>query len=128
MLGRYEEAEASLAHPSLNGYSEAVLWRGAAVAAQGKWNEAVEHFARAGEIPGGYPRNYTTELALLAAEAAIRVGDYRGAGSFLDVVAEGAPTPGEKARLDFLRARVLQASGDQEAALDRKSTRLNSSH
>ncbi|HEY9547859.1 MAG TPA: hypothetical protein VIR45_00025, partial [Kiloniellaceae bacterium] len=118
MLGRYEEAEASLADPSLNGYSEAELWRGAAVAAQGKWNEAVEHFARAGEIPGGYPRNYTTELALLAAEAAIRVGDYRGAGSFLDVVAEGAPTPGAKARLDFLRARVLQASGDQEAALE----------
>lgn len=118
MLGRYEDAEASLADPSLNGYSEAELWRGAAKAAQGKWNEAVEHFARAGEIPGGYPRNYTTELALLAAEAAIRVGDYRGAGSFLDVIAEGAPTPGEKARLDFLRARVLQASGDLETALE----------
>jgi len=118
MLGRYEEAEASLADPALNGYSEAELWRGAASAAQGKWNEAVEHFARAGEIPGGYPRNYTTELALLAAEAAIRAGDYRGAGSFLDVVAEGAPTPGEKARLDFLRGRVLQASGDLETAVD----------
>lgn len=118
MLGRYEEAEASLSDPSLNGYSEAELWRGAAKAAQGRWNEAVEHFARAGEIPGGYPRNFTTELALLAAEAAIRVGDFRGAGSFLDVVAEGAPTPGEKARLDFLRARVLQASGDLETALE----------
>ena len=34
------------------------------------------------------------------------------------MVAEGAPTPGEKARLDFLRARVLQASGDQETALE----------
>ena len=118
MLGRYEEAYASLADPSLNGNSEAELWRGAASAAQGRWNEAVEHFARAGEIPGGYPRNYTTELALLAAEATIRAGDFRGAGAFLDVVAEGAPTPGEKARLDFLRARVLQASGDQETALD----------
>ena len=118
MLGRYEDAEASLDDPSLNGYSEAELWRGVATAAQGKWNEAVEHFARAGEIPGGYPRNYTTELALLAAEAAIRAGDYRGAGSFLDVVAEGAPTPNEKARLDFLRARVLLASGDAETALE----------
>ncbi|MEQ9333355.1 tetratricopeptide repeat protein [Thalassobaculum sp.] len=118
MLGRYEEAEASLSDPALNGYSEAELWRGVATAAQGKWNEAVEHFARAGEIPGGYPRNYTTELALLAAEAAIRAGDFRGAGSFLDVVAEGAPTAGEKARLDFLRARVLQASGDVETALE----------
>ena len=118
MLGRYEEAEASLSDPTLNGYSEAELWRGAAAAAQGKWNQAVEHFARAGEIPGGYPRNYTTELALLAAEATIRAGDFRGAGSFLDVIAEGAPTAAEKARLDFLRARVLQASGDVETALD----------
>lgn len=118
MLGRYPEAEEALSDPALNGYSEAELWRGAATAAQGKWTEAVEHFARAGEIPGGYPRNYTTELALLAAEAAIRAGDYRGAGSFLDVIAEGAPTPGEKARLDYLRAKVLEASGDVETALD----------
>lgn len=118
MLGRYAEAAESLSDPNLNGFSEAELWRGAAAAAQGKWNEAVEHFARAGEIPGGYPRNYTTELALLAAEAAIRAGDYRGAGSFLDVIAEGSPTPGEKARIDFLRARVLMASGDRETALD----------
>ncbi|MEQ8397680.1 tetratricopeptide repeat protein [Thalassobaculum sp.] len=118
MLGRYAEASAGLADPNLNGFSEAELWRGASAAAQGLWNEAVEHFARAGEIPGGYPRNYTTELALLAAEAAIRAGDYRGAGSFLDVIAEGAPTPAEKARIDFLRARVLMASGDEETALE----------
>jgi tetratricopeptide (TPR) repeat protein len=118
MLGRYQEAEASLADPSLNGFSEAELWRGAATAAQGKWDKAVEHFARAGEIPGGYPRNYTTDLAQLAAEAAVRAGDFRGAGGFLDVIAEGVPTPGERARLDFLRGRVLYASGDRDTALE----------
>ena len=118
MLGRYADAEDFLSDAALNGYSEAELWRGAATAGQGKWDEAVEHFARAGEIPGGYPRNFTTELAMLAAEATIKAGDFRGAGSFLDVIAEGAPTPGEKARLDFLRGRVLYAFGDIEAALE----------
>ncbi|NQW11431.1 MAG: hypothetical protein HQ481_16315 [Alphaproteobacteria bacterium] len=118
MLGRYAEAEEFLDDPALNGFSEAELWRGAATAGQGKWDEAVEHFARAGEIPGGYPRNFTTELAMLAAEATIKAGDFRGAGSFLDVIAEGAPTFGEKARLDSLRGRVLYAFGDIEAALD----------
>lgn len=118
MLGRYAEAEEFLSDPALNGYSEAELWRGAASAGQGKWDEAVEHFARAGEISGGYPRNFTTELAMLAAEATIKAGDFRGAGSFLDVIAEGAPTPGEKARLDFLRGRVLHAFGDIPAALE----------
>lgn len=118
MLGRNAEAEEYLDDPALNGFSEAELWRGAATAGQGKWDEAVEHIARAGEIPGGYPRNYTTELAMQAAEAAIRAGDYRGAGAFLDVIAEGDPTPGERARLDFLRGRVLYAFGDTEAALD----------
>jgi tetratricopeptide (TPR) repeat protein len=118
MLGRYAEAEEYLDDPALNGFSEAELWRGAATAGQGKWDEAVEHFARAGEIPGGYPRNYTTDLALQAAEAAIRAGDFRGAGAFLDVIAEGTPTPGERARIDFLRGRVLYAFGDLEAAFD----------
>jgi tetratricopeptide (TPR) repeat protein len=118
MLGRYEEAEDFLDDTALNGFSEAELWRGAATAAQGKWDQAVEHFARAGEIPGGYPRNFTTELALLGAEAAIRAGDYRGAGAYLDVISEGTPTDGERARLDFLRGRVLSAFGDQDAALD----------
>ena len=118
MLGRYREAEGLLDDPALNGFSEAELWRGAATAAQGKWDEAVEHFARAGEIPGGYPRNFTTELALLGAEAAILAGDFRGAGAYLDVIAEGAPTEGEKSRLDFLRGRVLAEFGDIEAALE----------
>lgn len=118
MLGRHAEAEEFLDDPALNGFSEAELWRGAATAGQGKWDQAVEHIARAGEIPGGYPRNYTTELAMQAAEAAIRAGDFRGAGAFLDVISEGDPTPGERARLDFLRGRVLYAFGDTEAAVD----------
>ncbi len=118
MLGRYKEAEEDLMDRNLSGLSEAELWRGATKASQGRWPEAVEHFARAGEIPGGYPRNIATQMALLAAEAAIRAGDYRGAGAFIDVVAEGQPTQGEQARLNYLRGRVLYASGDVDTALD----------
>ncbi|WP_420404674.1 hypothetical protein [Nisaea sp.] len=118
MLGRFKEAEEDLGDRSLNGLSEAELWRGAVKASQGRWPEAVEHFSRAGEIPGGYPRNMATQMALLAAEAAIRAGDFRGAGAFIDVVADGQPTPGEQARLNYLRGRVLYASGDTDTALD----------
>ena len=118
MLGRYTEAEADLMDRNLNGLSEAELWRGATKASQGRWPEAVEHFARAGEIPGGYPRNVATQVALLAAEGAIRVGDVRSAGTFIDVVADGQPTQAERARLDFLRGRILYAAGDTETALN----------
>ncbi|MBT5266772.1 MAG: hypothetical protein HOL85_18185 [Rhodospirillaceae bacterium] len=118
MLGRFKEAEESLSDRNLNGFAEAELWRGVSTAAQGRWREAVEHFARAGEIPGDYPRNFTTELALLAAEAAIKAGDFRGAGAFIDVIAEGNPTVGEQARLNYLRGRVLYASGDVNSALE----------
>lgn len=117
MLGRFAEAEKDLDDRSLNGFAEAELWRGASNAAQGKWANAIEHFARAGEVPGGYPRNFATQLAMLAAEAAIRAGDFRGAGGFLDAIAEGRPTPGEQARLNYLRGRVLYASGDLDTAL-----------
>jgi tetratricopeptide (TPR) repeat protein len=118
ILGRFAEAEEDLDDRSLNGFAEAELWRGASNAAQGKWANAIEHFARAGEIPGGYPRNFATQLAMLAAEAAIRAGDFRGAGGFLDAIAEGRPTPAEQAHLDYLRGRVLYASGDVDTALD----------
>ena len=74
-------------------------------------------FARAGEIPGDYPRNFSIQLSLLAAEAAIRAEDYRGAGVFLDAIAQGKPTVGEQARLNYLRGRVLYASADTATAL-----------
>ena len=118
ILGRFAEAEKELDNGSLNGFSEAELWRGASNAAQGKWAAAIEHFARAGEIPGDYPRNFSTQLALWAAEAAIRAEDYRGAGVFLDTIADGKPTTGEQARLNYLRGRVLYASNDITTALN----------
>jgi tetratricopeptide (TPR) repeat protein len=111
------DAEKELDNRVLNGFSEAELWRGASNAAQGKWAAAIEHFARAGEIPGDYPRNFSIQLSLLAAEAAIRAEDYRGAGVFLDAIAQGKPTIGEQARLNYLRGRVLYASADIATAL-----------
>ena len=118
ILGRFAEAEKELDSGLLNGFSEAELWRGASNAAQGKWAAAIEHFARAGEIPGDYPRNFSTQLALWAAEAAIRAEDYRGAGVFLDTIADGKPTAGQQARLNYLRGRVLYASNDITTALN----------
>lgn len=118
MMGRHEDALKDLSDRALDGIREVALWRGAAYAALGKWNEAVEQFARAGEIPADYPRNFTTEIALLAAQAAIRVGDNRGAGQFLNVVAAGAPTDSEQARINYLRGLVLKAAGDTDAAFD----------
>jgi tetratricopeptide (TPR) repeat protein len=118
MMGRHEDALKDLSDRALDGIRELALWRGAAYAALGKWNEAVEQFARAGEIPADYPRNFTTEIALLAAQAAIRVGDNRGAGQFLNVVAAGAPTDSEQARINYLRGLVLKAAGDTDAAFD----------
>ena len=117
ILGRFADAEKELDNRVLNGFSEAELWRGASNAAQGKWSAAIEHFARAGEIPGDYPRNFSIQLSLLAAEAAIRAEDYRGAGVFLDAIAQGKPTVGEQARLNYLRGRVLYASADTATAL-----------
>lgn len=117
-MGRYQEAFDSLSDRALDGNREIALWRGAAKAALGDWNPAVEQFARAGEIPADYPRNYTTEIALLAAQAAIRVGDYRGAGEFLNVVAEGTPIESEMARINFLRGRVLAAAGSKDEAME----------
>ena len=117
MLGREAPALANLAVRGLDNISEAELWRGATKAAMGQWKAAGEHFARAGEVPGGYPRAFAARIAMLAAETAVRAGDYQTAGNFLEVIARGRPDANERARLNFLRGRVLQASGDTGSAV-----------
>jgi len=117
-MRRHEEAREDLADPGLNGIKEASLWRGAVEAALGRWNEASEHFARAGEVPDHYPRNYKTEIALLGAEAAIRVANPRGAAGYLDVVATSDPSPSDRARASYFRARVLIAATELEPGVD----------
>ena len=62
ILGRVADAEKELDNRVLNGFSEAELWRGASNAEQGKWSAAIEHFARAGEIPGDYPSNFSIKI------------------------------------------------------------------
>lgn len=117
LMRRFEAAREDLLDPALTGIPEAELWRGATAAALQRWREAAEHFARAGEIPVAYPRHYKTEIALLAAESAIRVGDLRGAAQFLDEVLTADPTPSELARVEYYRGRVLYDSGDRERGL-----------
>ena len=117
MLGRVKPALVDLEHPSLDGYSEAELWRGAANAAAGLWPEAAENFIRGGEIPGDYPRSFAADLAMLAAETLIRSGDYEAASTFLDVVSGRQPSDAESARLRYLRAQVLFAAGDEQSAV-----------
>ncbi len=119
MLGRFDEAAQTFSNTALDGFSEAELWRGATAAARGRWTKSVEHFARAGEIPGDYHRSFTTALALLAAEATVLSGDFRGAGRFLDVVAAGRPSISDQSRLEYLGGRVLYAAGEIDEALER---------
>lgn len=117
MMGRIKTALKALEHPSLDGYSEAELWRGAANASAGLWTEAAENFTRGGEIPGDYPRSFATDLAMLAAETFIRSGDYQAAGKFLYVISRRNPSSAESARLTYLRSKVLFTAGDKAAAV-----------
>ena len=116
MLGRATPALKDLTVRGLNNISEAELWRGAARASLGQWTKANDHFVRAGEVPGGYPTAFATRIAMLAAETAVRAGNFQAAGDFLEVIARGQPDAGQNARLNFLRGQVLQASGDAAAA------------
>ncbi|MBI1778643.1 MAG: tetratricopeptide repeat protein [Proteobacteria bacterium] len=117
-LGRHVDAMKDLSDPALNGRSEIELWRAATSAALSDWETATQQFTRAGTIPPGYPRNFVTEIALLGADSAIRNKDLRAAGAFLDAVNDAGPGPGEQARVDYFRARVVSAAGDYETALE----------
>jgi tetratricopeptide (TPR) repeat protein len=117
-LGRFAEAAEDMMDQALSGRSEIELWRGAILAAMGDFQQSHRHLQRSGTIPPGYPRNYVTDIALWATETATRMKDFRAAGAYLDAVNDARPSPSQQARVDYYRARVINESGDFEAAYE----------
>jgi tetratricopeptide (TPR) repeat protein len=118
MMRRFDEAQEDFTGAAFIGNAEAALWRGAIQAAQGRWTAASEFFARASEIPDSYPRNYKAELAVLGAQAAIKVKNYRGAGQYVDVIANSDPTEADRARMNYVRGLIFLGTGDYERAVE----------
>ena len=115
-LGRSEDARRALAGESLAGDPEAALWRAVAAAAAADWKAAETGFLKVLPLAERYPDDVAWPIRVLAAEAAIETGDAETASARAADPRNLAPSLRD--RLALVRARVAEATGQTEAALD----------
>ncbi|MGY3616438.1 tetratricopeptide repeat protein [Bradyrhizobium sp. USDA 10063] len=118
MMGRPERALKDLANPAIgNGY-DSQLWKGLALARQGKWADAREKFKNAEFSVATLPPDLQRVVMLESMKAALEVKDFAGAArrrSELEVI--GLPKELKPAAA-VLRGRLAEALGYEKDALD----------
>ena len=117
MLGRYVEADKDFFHDELKWIDEAAFWRGAIRAAIGDITAAASVLRRTGRIIRPYPKAIKIPLGQLVADTALKAGDIKQARYFLEFLRLDNLTPKEKNLLDYEEGRVLELSGDFDAAI-----------
>ncbi|WP_454620001.1 tetratricopeptide repeat protein [Bradyrhizobium cenepequi] len=127
MMGRPERALKELANPVIgNGY-DSQLWKGLALARQGKWADAREKFKNAEFSVATLPPDLQRIVMLESMKAALEVKDFAGAArrrSELEVI--GVPKELKPATA-VLRGRLAEALGYEKDALDAYRFAANSS-
>lgn len=116
LVGDHARAQELLGEPALLEEPEADLWRAALAAEAQDWPAAAALFARRHPMIADYARPIRARLGLTAAEATLEAGDPGATAQRLEEVQDDVVTDLEEARYDFLRALLLQAEGDTEAA------------
>ncbi|WP_043161227.1 tetratricopeptide repeat protein [Bradyrhizobium sp. Ai1a-2] len=118
MMDRPERALKDLANPLIgNGY-DSQLWKGLALARQGKWADAREKFKNAEFSVATLPPDLQRVVMLESMKAALEVKDFAGAArrrSELEVI--GLPKELKPAGA-VLRGRLAEALGYEKDALD----------
>ncbi|MDX2103570.1 MAG: hypothetical protein SF002_13655 [Alphaproteobacteria bacterium] len=115
LMGDGPAAVADLSDPRLDGDRDALTWRAAAFATDGRWPEADRWFRQAGEPSADLPPAMRQRLLLLAAEAALDVNDAPRVRMVLDRLVGLSPT--QSARAESIRARMLMQSGERDRGL-----------
>ncbi|MDE4910468.1 hypothetical protein PQI07_07095 [Methylobacterium sp. 092160098-2] len=115
-IGRNAEALKALSVPPLADDREAALWRAMAAAGAGDWKAAEAGFLKVLPLASGYPTDVAQLIRASAAESAIENGDAETAAARAE--AERHLAPWIRDRLALVRARVAEATGQTEAALD----------
>jgi tetratricopeptide (TPR) repeat protein len=117
LMGRPEQGLKDLASPAIGTNYDSQLWKGLALARQGKWADAREKFKNVEFAVTSLPLELQRVVITEAMRASIEVKDYSGAasrGNDLDVI--GIP-PDLKPSISVLRGKLAEALGREKEAL-----------
>ncbi|MDW3207971.1 MAG: hypothetical protein R8L07_20745 [Alphaproteobacteria bacterium] len=114
LAGRSEQARGLLNDPRLDGFAEAAIWRGAALASEGIYGPASDAFGPGDSLLTRYPFPLKARLGLLRIETAFANKNLHAAEAWIDQLEldRGAMTQGQRAALDYHRGRLAVARTD----------------
>ncbi|MBN4051820.1 hypothetical protein JYT24_00920 [Parvibaculum lavamentivorans] len=118
MRGWPEEAVSDLSVPALAEEPQIALWLGVAYAELGEWQESWAAFERAEQAFAFYAPDIQALFRVKAAEAAMASGDFGTAEFNLDRVPAETEERRWIAQADLTRARIYEASGRIDEALE----------
>ncbi len=117
LLGRSEEAAQDLGREILDGDMDVTLWRAALTATRGDWEGADSAFAISGPAFERLPGDLRARFGLLAAHAALAVGNFHRVNRLVERIEAEAPDKKHRMEALYLRATAYQRTGKTEAAL-----------
>ncbi|MBT3928357.1 MAG: tetratricopeptide repeat protein [Rhodospirillaceae bacterium] len=118
LLGRAEQAALDLNRELLDGYMDVTLWRAALTATRGDWEGADSAFVISGPAFERLPSDLRARFGLLAAHAALSVGNIHRVNLLVERIENEASNPKDRAEARFLQAKAYQRTGNTIAALE----------
>jgi hypothetical protein len=128
LAGRPAEAAEELAHAELDRYADVALWRGAAFAAERRWDEADRQFAVAVAGFKSIPASLRERLLLAWAKAAVEAGRLESADLALNLVKELPTSPALEAQAALLTGRAAELRREPDIALEQYAAAAESEY
>lgn len=97
---------------------DAAVWRSIALNDLGEYMEARKNLSRAEPVVGAFPPAIQRRFLLAGIETTIELNDFARARALLGKVDPKTLSPSEKARLDLLNARAMDAAGNPSDAVE----------
>jgi tetratricopeptide (TPR) repeat protein len=118
LAGDCAGAGEDLSAAGLDAHPEALLWRAAAAACAGRWDEAAAGFGRVGDVLDRYPDPFFRRLSQLAVEAAVETGNAEEALGLIGGIAVRVPGWEETPAGAYLRGRAERIAGRADRAVE----------
>jgi len=127
LTGRFKEARQILTKPAVADSADAALWRTIADEGLQKWDEGREAAQQAAPAIGSYPTDLQAMFGLSAAAISTELNDFGPAESRLAEIQPDEIDPDLAVRYEILQARIIDASGRPDDALNRLDHAVDSS-
>jgi tetratricopeptide (TPR) repeat protein len=119
MMGRFEDAEASLSQTELINDPSAQPWRALVAAKSGDWALARRRFEQGRDQVFFFEPVWRARIAAWHGLSTLRTGDIGAVQALLDQVENGAPDEEAAAIAAFARAGLAARYGDVDTAIER---------